>query len=123
MIKTFSAVALGLLSTQIAFAADPVTETGKVPVAFAELKSGHAQKAIDALQNSKDVDANDPSRLINLGTAYARMGRTAEAALMFKAAMRSDIRYDLQLADGSTMDSRAAARLALQKLTKTIASH
>lgn len=122
MIKTLSSVALGLLSTQAAFAADPVNEAGKVPVAFAELKSGHAQEAIDALQNNKDVEANDPSRLINLGTAYARMGRTAEAALMFKAAMRSDIRYDLQLADGSTMDSRAAARLALQKLTKAMAS-
>ncbi len=122
MKKMFSGIALGLLTVQAGFAAEPANETGKVPVAFAELTSGHSQQAIDALQKSKGVESNDPSRLINLGTAYARMGRTAEAARMFKAAMLSDIRYDLQLADGTTMDSRAAARLALQKLNKTIAS-
>lgn len=122
MKRILSAASIGFLAAQAAFAAEPMSEGGKIPVAFAEMTSGQSQQAIESLQGSKEVETNDPSRLINLGTAYARVGRTADAAKMFKAAMNSDIRYDLQLANGATMDSRAAARLALQKLNKTLAS-
>ena len=60
----------------------------------------------------------DPSRLINLGTAYARLGRTADAAAAYDAAIGSPIRYDVELASGRYMDSRWAARTALANLSQ-----
>src|SRR3546814_3967320 len=42
-----------------------------LPVAYAELRAGTNDAAIAKLTAS-DLDARDPSRLINLGTAYAR---------------------------------------------------
>jgi len=70
------------------------------------------------LTGETTLDARDPSRLINLGTAYARLGRTAEAARAYDAAIGSPIRYDLELASGRYMDSRWAARTALANLEK-----
>ncbi|MBB5705328.1 hypothetical protein [Sphingopyxis panaciterrulae] len=86
-----------------------------LPVAFAELQAGANDAAVAKLTTS-DVDARDPSRLINLGTAYARLGRSADARTAYEAAAASPIRYDLELADGTTMDSRWAARTALARL-------
>src|SRR3546814_17186979 len=64
-----------------------------LPVAFAELQAGANDAAVAKLTTS-DVDARDPSRLINLGTAYARLGRSADARTAYEAAAASPIRYD-----------------------------
>ena len=92
-------------------------EEGLAPlsVAYEELKAGQNALAVDKLTHS-DIDAQDPSRLINLGTAYARLGKTADAQTAYKAAITSDIRYDVELANGAYMDSRWAARTALANL-------
>ena len=87
-----------------------------LPVAFDEMRSGRTEAAIAKLQAEGDLSARDPSRLINLGSAYARQGRDAEAAAMFRAAIASPIRYDVELASGDYMDSRWAARIALARL-------
>lgn len=87
-----------------------------LPVAYDELRSGRTDVAIAKLQADNELSARDPSRLINLGSAYARLGRHAEAAAMFRAAITSPIRYDLELANGAFMDSRWAARIALARL-------
>jgi Flp pilus assembly protein TadD len=87
-----------------------------LPVAFDELRSGRTEAAITKLQADNALSPRDPSRLINLGSAYARLGRDAEAAAMYRAAMASPIRYDLELASGEYMDSRWAARMALTQL-------
>ncbi|GAA0866414.1 hypothetical protein GCM10009115_29080 [Sphingopyxis soli] len=94
-------------------------EEGLAPlsVAYEELKAGQNALAVDKLTHS-DIDARDPSRLINLGTAYARLGKTADAQTAYKAAITSDIRYDVELANGSYMDSRWAARTALANLNQ-----
>jgi len=89
-----------------------------LPVAFAELKAGENQAAVEKLTGDTGVDARDPSRLINLGTAYARLGRTTDAAAAYDAAIASPIRYDLELANGDYMDSRWAARTARTNLDK-----
>ena len=86
-------------------------------VAYEELKAGQNARAVDKLTHS-DIDAQDPSRLINLGTAYARLGKTADAQTAYKAAITSDIRYDVELANGTYMDSRWAARTALANLNQ-----
>lgn len=94
----------------------PQADDRVLPVAFAELQAGANEAAIEKLTGETDVDARDPSRLINLGTAYARLGRAAEAKAAYAAAADSPIRYDLELANGRSMDSRWAARTALANL-------
>lgn len=87
-----------------------------LPVAYAEMKAGDNRAAIAKLTGDTTLDARDPSRLINLGTAYARLGRTADAAAAYDAAAASPIRYDVELANGRYVDSRWAARTALANL-------
>lgn len=94
----------------------PQTDETVLPVAFAELRAGENQAAVEKLTGETQLDARDPSRLINLGTAYARLGRTADAKAAYEAAAASPIRYDLELASGDYMDSRWAARTALSNL-------
>ena len=96
----------------------PQADSDVLPVAFAELKAGENEAAIDKLTGETTLDARDPSRLINLGTAYARLGRTTDAAAAYDAAIASPIRYDLELASGRYMDSRWAARTALANLNQ-----
>lgn len=89
-----------------------------LPVAYAELKAGDNRAAITRLTGERSLDERDPSRLINLGTAYARLGRSADAAAAYQAAAASPIRYDVELADGRYVDSRWAARTALSNLDR-----
>ena len=96
----------------------PQADSDVLPVAFAELKAGENEAAVDKLTGETTLDARDPSRLINLGTAYARLGRTTYAAAAYDAAIASPIRYDLELASGRYMDSRWAARTALANLNQ-----
>lgn len=86
-------------------------------VAYEELKAGQNALAADKLIHST-LDARDPSRLINLGTAYARLGQRGDAVTAYRAAIASPIRYDVQLASGTYMDSRWAARTALAHLAE-----
>ena len=97
-------IALGLLIVMGVLPADTVA--GRIVL---------GELALDKLTHSK-IDPQDPSRLINLGTAYARLGKTADAQTAYKAAITSDIRYDVELANGTYMDSRWAARTALANL-------
>ncbi|HEV7311404.1 hypothetical protein [Sphingopyxis sp.] len=94
----------------------PQVDDSVLPVAYAELKAGENQAALDKLTGDTMLDRRDPSRLINLGTAYARLGRTAEAAAAYDSAIGSPIRYDVELANGNYVDSRWAARTALANL-------
>lgn len=121
MLKTVlaaSAMVLAIpLATTAANARELVADGVTIlPVAFDELRSGRTEAAITKLQADSDLSRRDPSRLINLGSAYARLGRDAEAAAMYRAAIASPIRYDLELASGEYMDSRWAARMALAEL-------
>lgn len=89
-------------------------------VAYQELAAGHSQAALTKLEASGAARSSDPATLINLGAAYAAVGRTDKAIAAYRAAAESRERYDLELADGSWMDSRLAARTALHRL---LASH
>jgi Flp pilus assembly protein TadD len=110
--------AAAALGTATACVAEPiVVQAGSVGSAYELLQAGKTQSAIDEL--NRVSGRNDPTRLINLGTAYARMGRVEDARLSYRAAMRTDDRAEVELSDGSWMDSRAAARLALRRLSAT----
>ncbi len=71
-----------------------------VEVAYKELASGQTGLAIRKLEDHEGIAANDPSRLINLASAYARLGQNERASQLYKAAMRSDSFYEVQLANG-----------------------
>ena len=86
----------------------------QMDVAFEQLVAGNSAEAIEDLQKSDR--ANDPALLINLGTAHAQAGDYKKAAKFFRASLASDMQYRLELADGSWIDSRQAARLALANL-------
>lgn len=92
-------------------------QIGHVDVGFRELSRGQPEAAIARIHaNHLAIEVGDPAALINLGTAHARLGRRDKAVGYYKAAIVSKARYDLQLADGTWMDSRRAARKALTAL-------
>jgi tetratricopeptide (TPR) repeat protein len=88
-------------------------------VAYEQIAAGHADEAIRAIEARLASDPDDPALLINLGAAYARKGDAARAAKAFEAAIASDTRYELELADGTWADSRQAARRALDTLQRS----
>ena len=87
-------------------------------VAYEAIAAGRADEAIRAIEARLATDPDDPALLINLGAAYARRGDAERAASAFQAAIDSDTRYELELADGSWTDSRSAARRALETLQR-----
>jgi len=95
----------------------PTTETRDV--AYEEIAAGRADAAIQAIEARLKADPDDPALLINLGAAYARKGDTARAEAAFQAAVHSDTRYELELADGTWADSRHAAQRALASLQRS----
>lgn len=92
----------------------PSIETKEV--AFEALSEGRPDQAIATLQRQLAAEPADPATLINLGSAYAARGNRAQAADAYRAAIASETRYRLELADGSWVDSRLAARIALRRL-------
>jgi Tfp pilus assembly protein PilF len=91
-------------------------EVDRIDVAFEELARGDPVAAIERIRSNPEISENDPAALINLGTAHARMGQRAAAENYYRAAITSRQRYALELADGTWMDSRRAARLAMDRL-------
>ncbi len=111
-------VAAAMTASPAMMPADSITHAADAEVAFKELSANHAQAAIARIMASGQAQNGDPAALINLGTAYARLGQKEQALAMFRAAIASSERYDLQLADGRWMSSRAAARLAAAALER-----
>lgn len=85
-------------------------------VAYETLSAGHASQAVRDLEALRAQNPDDPALLINLGSAYAAMGDMENAESAYRAAAASDVRYQLELDDGSWIDSRRAARAALRNL-------
>lgn len=88
-------------------------------VAYEDIAAGRTAQAIRAIEARLEADPDDPALLINLGAAYARQGETALAAKAFRAAIDSETRYELELNDGTWVDSRRAARQALATLQRS----
>lgn len=116
-----SALAL-LAGVLLAQAASPgITVEGgaeHADVGFEQLAAGRPGEAIARIGANRRLEPGDPAALINLGTAYARLGQREKALDRYYAAIGSTERYHLQLADGRWMDSRRAARLAIAMLER-----
>ena len=85
-------------------------------VAYDALAAGEAREAVANLEALRAENPGDPALLINLGSAYAQLGDVARAEACFREAADSETRYQLELADGSWVDSRRAAQTALRQL-------
>lgn len=122
---SLSAIVTAVLLGQSSFAlATDKTALDVTDVAYQELAAGQPQAAVSKLEAGGAAQSNDPAALINLGAAYAKAGIADKALAAYRAAVASSDRYDLQLADGSWADSRAAARDALKRMqsSRTVAS-
>ena len=89
-----------------------------VDVAFDELASQQNAEAIERIESNAALDEADPARLINLGIAYARQGRSDAARVLFERAAHDAERLNLETASGEWIDSRALARRALAALER-----
>ncbi len=92
-------------------------------VVGAEHMAGDALQRGDyqtALANLEDA-SHDAGRLINLANAYAGLGRYADAARVYQAAIRSQS-YDVLTADGTVASTRAVAHKGLVRLNQQLAS-
>lgn len=111
-------LAAALLAQGAPLAASAEDHADRVDVAYTELSEGRPEIAIARISANRDLERNDPAALINLGTAYARLGKVTKARAAYRAAIASPNRYALELADGRWMDSREAARIATRQLDR-----
>lgn len=108
-----------LLLAQAATAQMVQQEQEKRDVAYEQIAQGDLDGAIVALETALREEPNDPATLINLGSAHQLRGNRELAARYFRAALESETRYDMELANGRWLDSRRVAALALRSLDNT----
>lgn len=118
MKTAWAAAAFALALAGSATAAPQSGEVGypQGALGYDALVQGDFRTAEIQLQTSPSA-ANDPARLINMGYLYLRTGRIANARQMFEAARDSRDHFDVELANGTTADSRDVATRALARLT------
>ncbi len=109
-------LAASLLLAQASTATLYSDNAEQTDASYEQLAAGEAQAAIVRLEAALAENPGDPALLINLGSAYAETGDLDRAANAYRAAESSEERYRLELADGQWVDSRTAARRALQTL-------
>lgn len=98
-------------------------ETAYPPTAigYEALASGDNARAIREML-AGSISRHDPAFLLNLGQAYARTGRLAEARELFRKAAKKRENVDLVLADGRIISSKLAAHQALATVQVGLAS-
>ena len=80
---------------------------------YAQLAEGRDTLAVEDILTNGVHDSADPARLINLGIAYARLGRVEEARALFERARTSNDMSRLETADGEWLHARQIASRAL----------
>ncbi len=92
----------------------------KDSLGYAALMKSDTVTAERQIRENREVAANDPARLVQLGALLVRTGRQAEgAALLEKALAAEDI--ELVLGDGRTMWSHDLARRSLDRVRTSYA--
>jgi Flp pilus assembly protein TadD len=84
------------------------------------ISAGNFEAARRKLEPMRVYGENDPARLINLGNAYAGLGRMEQAREAYRAA-RSAPELTLVLANGAEESSRDVAKRALGRLNPAYA--
>lgn len=121
MISALAATLIGGAAyAQVPSSSEVVYPAGSI--GYEALVRGDNERAISEILKSEKVSRHDPAKLLNLGRAYARTGRTQEAATLFKAALDSRENVELVLADGRVMNSKDAAKMAYANVRTRMAS-
>lgn len=97
-------------------------EVGYAPgsLGYAAIEAGDWATAEAQLTASRAGD-NDPARLLNLAHVYAKTGRIAEAQALYEQVATGDDVGPFELADGTVISSREAAKRALARVRTTTA--
>jgi len=126
MLKVAAVMGLVVLASAVPGAAIAASEEVVVvgvmdgQLAAKSLMAGRYERAAERLAAARPDGANDPARLINLGNAYAGMGRIADAREAYRSA-RFAPDSTLVLANGQEGSSREIARRALGRLGSSFA--
>lgn len=114
-------ISLGFIVTLLAQAPVVVTANSgghdRLDVAYEELQAGDNSAALRKLEALRKIEARDPSVLLNLSVAYARLDRPEEAKALLTRVLSGADRHFVELADGQWVDSRRAARMGLARLS------
>lgn len=105
----------GLIMSQVSPITVEAPRGETLNVAYSQLAAGEPDAALERISANR-ADASEPALLINKGSALAMMGRKEAARESYRAALASREQYYLELADGSWIDSRQAAKRALRML-------
>lgn len=117
MSKLVLALSCAVLSVgMIAGPAFAASSDEQTPVIAKALLSGDFVSAESQIAQQGPEASKDPVALINLGNAYAGMGRRADAQLAYRAAIKADPNAELDMADGSVRTVRQVASTAMQRL-------
>ncbi len=124
MKKAFCIAALTVMISVPVQANEPKGEVGYQTgeLGYDALMAGDNQRAVQQILAHADENTSDPAKLLNLGRAYQRMGRHSDAIRLYQSAMASRDVFDVELADGTIMSSRDAAKIALAQFNNRIAS-
>lgn len=93
---------------------------GEGLLASGALAQGDYARAARQLKAVPPRAMEDPARLINLGNAYAGLGRMNDARVAYQEAARAP-EMQVALADGTEASSRDVARRALGRIQSTYA--
>ena len=118
----FATLALAALAATAQLTSTPGAEPATIEqreVAYEAIAAGRPDDAIRTIEAQLAQNPDDPALLINLGAAYARRGDSERAERALEAAIASETRYELELADGTWTGSRRAARRALETVQRS----
>ena len=122
LVAVLGVAAASMAPAAASAAADEVVVVG-VPdggLAASSIMSRDYESAARRLAAPRPDEANDPARLINLGNAYAGLGRMRDAQKAYRSA-RFAPEMTLVLANGEENSSRDIARRALGRLEASYA--
>lgn len=105
----------GMVSASLCASAVRAAPTAPGDYAAAAIASGQLGEAERALRPASYADADDPARLINIATVFARTQRLADARAAL-ARVRSLPAEQLELVNGASYSSHRIAAAMLQRL-------
>lgn len=102
----------------ISFAPNAMAQDG---TSYQLLAKGRYALAIDRLEHQRKINADAPEATLNLATAYARSGRSADARAMYLEVL-AEPAVDLDMMNGPGVNSHQVARRGLAAIGQTIAT-
>jgi Flp pilus assembly protein TadD len=110
-------LATAFLLSACATAKPSLVENGfeRGALGVAAMQRGDYGKAEALLEEKRGLGANDPARLINLGTVYMETGRSADALQMWRQALAAQEHYLVETKTGRVASTDQLAREALAR--------